>query len=53
MTWSKTIRNVLKKERDLLAQAIAEMAIRMGHISPDAVITGPTLLMYCKDVVSS
>ncbi len=42
----------IKTERDLLTKAIAEMAIGMGHMNPDAVITGPALLMFCKDMVT-
>jgi len=37
-------------ERDLLAQAIAKMGIKMGFINTDAVLTGPHLLMLCEDI---
>jgi hypothetical protein len=41
----------IKVERDLLVEAIVKMGIDLGHISPDAVLTGAHLLMICEDVV--
>lgn len=43
--------NRIRQERDMLAEAIFKMGIELGHISPDAVITGPHLLLICDDIV--
>ncbi len=41
----------IRRERDMLAEAIGMMGIKLGHIRPDAVLTGPHLLMICDDIV--
>jgi hypothetical protein len=43
----------IKRERDMLAQAIVEMGIGIKLTSPEAVLTGPHLLQICQDVVES
>lgn len=41
----------IKQERDMLAEAIGDMGIKLGHIRPDALLTGPHLIQICRDVV--
>jgi hypothetical protein len=39
----------LKEERNLLAKAIAEMALKMGIYNGEVGLSGPQLLMLCGD----
>lgn len=40
----------LETERDALAKAIADAAIKVGIINADTPLTGPHLLMLCDDM---
>lgn len=40
----------IEEERDLLANAIAELGVGIGLIRPDALLTGPHLLQICQDI---
>lgn len=42
----------VKRERDLLAEAIRNAAVDVGIISPDVSLTGPMLLLLCDDLAT-
>ncbi len=42
----------VKRERDLLAEAIRNAAVDAGIISPDVSLTGPMLLLLCDDLAT-
>lgn len=43
----------LTGERDALAEAIRDAAVKVGIVAADAPLTGPHLLMLCNDLASS
>lgn len=47
---SAAVATTAEHERDMLANAIADAAIKAGIIRPDASLTGPMLMMLCDDM---
>lgn len=45
-------RDEMKRQRNLLAKAIGEAALKAGIVREDADLTGPHLLMLCDDLAA-